>query len=286
MKTYFSQFIILISSIVFSQMYIGNDPDFLNNLQTEYNGTTVPSLIVDENVLIKGKLIFKEGGHEGQVLRSNGPNEEPSWQTIVGQMHRLRNLNYLLYSQTFDNLTGIDLPTSTNNSSKIYNLDEAMDTDNTQGTSDWRVITGARNPEFTIAQNNPSVYITFESVAHIEGSGSDTGTMFACGIFVAEKQGLTNPTRDKFKLKGVRIFTANRGTNSDPFFNIRVSTAVNNLEKGKTYQVNVACKRRGNYGVISAPELSIGKKSTGTNINDETARTFLKISRYEKTVKP
>jgi hypothetical protein len=191
-----------------------------------------------------------------------------------------------LYSQTFDNLTGIDLPTSTNNSSKYTIWMKRWILIIHKAHRIGRVITGARNPEFTIAQNNPSVYITFESVAHIEGSGSDTGTMFACGIFVAEKQGLTNPTRDKFKLKGVRIFTANRGTNSDPFFNIRVSTAVNNLEKGKTYQVNVACKRRGNYGVISAPELSIGKKSTGTNINDETARTFLKISRYEKTVKP
>ncbi|QTV06494.1 hypothetical protein [Faecalibacter bovis] len=278
MKAYFTYIILSVSSLVYSQLYIGNDPEQLTEakLSQTYGTSEVPSLIVDDNVLVKGKLIFKEG-QPGQVLRSNGPGQEPTWQTVLGQIQRLENLNYLLYTQTFDNLTGINLDNAPTNPTLKYTIDQSL-------SSNWQVIAGS-NQEFTVQRNNPTVYITFESVAHIAGSGTDTGAMFACGIFVAQKTGTSSPSNADFKLKGVRTFTANRGANSDPFFNIRVSTILDKstLLENQKYEVKIGCTRRENFGATNI-SLAIGKAATGTsNISNTTARTFLKISRYENT---
>lgn len=287
MKAYFTNIILLMSSLLFSQLYIGNDPQKITpaSLNTTYGNSEKPSVIVDENVLIKGKLIYKDG-QPGQVLKSNGPGLEPSWQTILGQIQRLENLNYLLYSQTFDNLTGVNLPNVPSTTSNTYSLNEKLDTNDTENDSDWQVINGTEQ-KFTVNKDNPTVYITFESVAHISGSDNNTGAMFACGIFTAKKVGTTTPRRQDFELKGIRVFTANRGTNTDPFFNIRVSTVLDKttLKANEEYHVKIGCKRRQNFGSnVGNPNLSIGKAATGTsNINNTTARTFLKISRYENT---
>lgn len=280
MKAYFTYIILSMSSLVFSQLYIGNDPQRITaaNLSATYGNSEIPSVIVDNDVLIKGKLIYKDG-QPGQVLRSNGPGQEPTWQTVLGQIQRLENLNYLLYTQTFDNLSGIDLPSIPSNVAKTYTINQSL-------TSNWSVINGT-NQEFTIQNNHPTIYITFESVAQIKGSGTDTGAMFACGIFVAPKTGTTEPSNSEFKLKGIRTFTANRGINTDPFFNIRVSTVLDKttLLANQKYQVKIGCVRRQNFGSgVGNPNIGIGKIASGTsNINNTTARTFLKISRYENT---
>ena len=280
MKAYFTSIILLMSGLLFSQLYIGNDPQRItpSNLTATYGNSEIPSVIVDNNVLIKGKLNYKDG-QPGQVLRSNGPGQEPTWQTVLGQIQRLENLNYLLYTQTYDNLDGVDLPNVPSNATNAYTLNQSLN-------SNWSVINGTEQ-EFTIQNDNPTVYITFESVAQIEGTTANTGAMFACGIFVAQKTGTSNPTTSEFKLKGIRTFTANRGANSNPFFNIRVSTILDKstLLANQKYQVKIGCIRRQNFGSsVGNPNLGIGKVASGaTNINNTTARTFLKISRYENT---
>lgn len=280
MKSFFTYIFLSISGISFSQLYIGNDPQRItpSNLSATYGNSEIPSVIVDNNVLIKGKLNYKDG-QPGQVLRSNGPGQEPTWQTILGQIQRLENLNYLLYTQTYDNLTGVDLPNVPSSTSNTYTLNQSLN-------NSWSVINGT-GQEFTIQNNNPTIYITFESVAQIEGTSANTGAMFACGIFVAQKTGTSNPANSEFKLKGIRTFTANRGLNSDPFFNIRVSTILDKttLLANQKYQVKIGCIRIQNFGFfVGNPNLGIGKVASGaTNINNTTARTFLKISRYENT---
>ena len=264
MKIYIHIIIILLVSKTFAQVGFGtNSPDPAYALTVEGD--------------VKVEDINFERALPGMVYSSNGPNAEPTWKVIASDNTSIPNLNYLLFSKSLNNFTYITPSTTSTNFAHSY--DEPI--------TGWIEMVSNQNATFKVNNVNSKVFITFESVAQVENSDSeaDSGTNFSCGIFVAES--LANSSNfGTYKLKGVRLFTANRGQNSHSFHNFSLSTEISSndnfsFDNTRTYDVKVACKRRNNFGGYTNG-LRIGG-NLQTNINSFSTRSFLKINVFEPT---
>lgn len=262
MKIYIYILLSLLNTNIFAQIGIGtNDPD------PAYSLTIKGDVKVEE--------INLENALPGMIYSSNGPNTDPTWKAIASDNTSIPNLNFLLFSKSLNNFNSIT-PNTTNRGYN-YQYDESIE--------GWNELTSNQNSTFKVNNVNSKVFFTFESVAQVENSDSNasSGTNFACGIFIAES--LTNSSNfGTYKLKGVRLFTANRGQNSHTFHNFSLSTEIkttNNFsfDPTKTYDIKVACKRRNNFGNYTG-RLSIGGPLQ-TNINSFSTKSFLKINVFE-----
>lgn len=246
-------------------------------------GSTNPepgySLTVDGNV--KATEINIEGLLPGMVYSSNGLNNDPSWKLISTDGISIPNLNFLLFSKSLNGFSSIILENGETNSDYDYDYNEL--------STGWVVLPkNNQNTTFNVKNASTKVFITLESMAQILGTDdeSDSGINFACGIFVAEST-TSGTVFGDYKLKGARVYTANRGPAGQPFFNFSLSTEIKSddtftFNPAKTYDVRVACKRRNTFGFSNNADrrIEIGG-AISTNINDFMARTFLKINVFE-----
>ncbi|WP_322971258.1 hypothetical protein [Faecalibacter sp. LW9] len=230
---------------------------------------------------VKATEININGLIPGMVYSSNGTSNEPSWKLISTDGISIPNLNFLLFSKSLNGFSSIILEDGETNSDYDYDYNES--------STGWVVLPkNNQNTTFSVKNASTKVFITLESMAQILGTdnNSDSGINFACGIFIAE----TLPNSSNFgtyKLKGARVFTANRGPAGQPYFNFSLSTEIKSdatftFNPAKTYDVRVACKRRNTFGFSNNADkrIEIGG-AISNNINDFMSRTFLKINVFE-----
>ncbi|RLZ06477.1 hypothetical protein [Faecalibacter macacae] len=263
MKNYIYIIISLLTANTYAQVGFGT-----NNPDPEY------SLTVEGNVKVED--INLEKALPGMVYSSNGPTTEPSWKVVASDPVSIPNLNYLLFSKSLNNFSALTLQSKKLSGNQSYKIDEL--------NTSWKII-GDNSQDLTFKVTNPSskVFVTFESLAQVSGLGTGTGTNFACGIFMAES---TNATKfGDYKLKGVRIITAERGHATNAFFNFSVSTEIKSegnfvFDPDKTYKLQVACKRRDNFGNYNGT-LVIGGGVAPSTSWAFNSRSFLKINVFE-----
>ena len=263
MKNYI-YFLFLISSInSFAQIGFGT-----NNPDPNY------SLTVEGNV--KAEEINFEKAQPGMVYSSNGPTTDPSWKIINSDNTTISNLNFLLFSKSLNNFKALTINNTQLSGNQQYNNDESI--------KNWKIIDdNLQDLTFKVLNPLSKVFVTFESVAQVNGTRTGTGTNFACGIFMAEST--NSNTYGDYKLKGVRIITAERGHADDAFFNFSVSTEIKSDENfkfnpDKKYKLQVACKRRDNFGKYNK-ELVIGGGVNQSKSWTFNSRSFLKINVFE-----
>ena len=268
MKKFIYILISLLTANTYAQVGFGtNDPD--------------PAYSLTITGDVKAEEINFESALPGMIYSSNGASADPSWKVIPIDNTSIPNLNFLLFSKSLNNYNSLSISSvqAVLSSNYSYNYDQTMNTN-------WRELPkNGQDTTFKVSSENSKVFITMESVAQVSGSDSNarSGVNFACGIFVAEST--TNLTTFvDYKLKGVRLVTANRGSNSNPFFNFTISTEIKSegnftFNPNKAYDVKIGCMRRKSFGTYLG-SLSIGGAHE-TNINNFTAKTFLKINVFE-----
>lgn len=268
MKTFIYILISLFTVNTFAQVGFGtNDPD------PAYSLTVQGDVKVEE--------INFESALPGMIYSSNGPSVDPSWKVIPIDNTSIPNLNFLLFSKSLNNYTTLSISSNqaVSNSNYSYSYNQIMN-------NNWKELPkNNQDTTFKVSSVNSKVFITMESVAQVSGSDGNarSGVNFACGIFVAEST--TNSTTfGDYKLKGVRIITGNLGSNSHPFFNFTLSTEIKSegnftFNPSKNYDVKIGCMRRNSFGNYSGG-LTIGG-ALESNINNFTAKTFLKINVFE-----
>lgn len=225
---------------------------------------------------VKAEEINLESALPGMIYSSNGPSADPSWKVIPIDNTSIPNLNFLLFSKSLNNFSSLTINNNQSNGDEVYTYNESI--------SGWKIILdNSQDLTFNVSNPTSKVFVTFESLAQISGTGNGTGTNFACGIFMAES---TSPTSySTYQLKGVRVFTAERGHAENAFFNFSVSTEIKsegnfNFDPKKTYKIQVACKRRSNFGSYSGT-LVIGGGVDTSNTWTFNSRSFLKINVFE-----
>lgn len=229
--------------------------------------TNEPRSLLDVNgdVTIRDKIYaggsdsaLGNPGMPGQVLVSGGANNPPMWKTL-----NIPQINpgdyYLIYTNAFFDNQGIVFGNTTSGNN-LYTKGTDIST-----LSRWQTIDGLTNP-FEVYSNTNKIYITFEAVVQLEGSGTNTGVDFACGVFVDNK------------LQGVRTSTAKRASASDAFATFLMVIISDQLSEG-IHQVKVACTRKQNIGNYSG-DFSVGT-NLGSNINEFVAQSSLKVEVYE-----
>lgn len=232
------------------------------------------SLTVEGNV--KVEEINFERAQPGMVYSSNGPTTEPSWKVIASDNTSIPNLNFLLFSKSLNNFNALTISNNASNGNELYNLNESI--------NNWKIIgDNSQDLTFKVSSQSSKVFVTFESLAQVSGTGTGTGTNFACGIFMAES--ITPTTFGDYKLKGVRIITAERGHAENAFFNFSVSTEIKSddnfvFNPDKTYKIQIGCKRRNNFGSYSGTLVISGGVSSSTEWTFNS-RSFLKINVFE-----
>lgn len=264
---------ILIFTILFSvyKIYAQNDQVAIGSSNPEPGY----ALTVDGN--IKATELAIQSALPGMMYTSNGPGEEPEWKIYTTGGVSVPNLNFLLYSKALNNFNGITFNSSITSNDLTYEYDESM--------TNWTELPkNNQDTSFKVQKSSTKVFVTFESVAQVSGkdtSGS-SGVNYACGIFMGEKS--TGQTSfSNYKLKGVRVFTVNRGENNSSFRNITLSTEIKSegnftFDPNKQYDIKIGCRRRSNFDYTG--DLSIGKAQE-TNINTFITRSFLKINTFE-----
>lgn len=264
---------ILIFTILFSvyKIYAQNDQVAIGSSNPEPGY----ALTVDGN--IKATELAIQSALPGMMYTSNGPGEEPEWKIYTTGGVSVPNLNFLLYSKALNNFNGITFNSSITSNDLTYEYDESM--------TNWTELPkNNQDTSFKVQKSSTKVFVTFESVAQINNDDdtSSSGVNFACGIFMGEKS-TGQPNFSDYKLKGVRVFTLNRGTTLHPFANITLSTEIKTDENftfdpNKQYDIKIGCRRRSNFNYTG--NLSIGS-ALQSNINAFITRSFLKINTFE-----
>ncbi|HUH36151.1 MAG TPA: hypothetical protein VL022_10000 [Moheibacter sp.] len=200
-------------------------------------------------------------GKKGQVLVSQGPNKPPMWKTLNIPNYK-ENEFYMIFTDAFIDNVGLSFDSNEAiGGSPLYNLNE--DRSNAKFAK-WKDIAGL-NKDFFIYNSDNKVYITYEAVVQISGSGSGS-VDYACGVFVDNK------------LQGVRVETMKQALNaSNAFQTFLMVIIAEDLTDGKhTTKVSCARIRNNNY----TGNFSIGK-AIQSNINNFVAQSSLKIEVYE-----
>lgn len=231
-------------------------------------GTDKPQAMLDVNgdLTIHDKIytggndqLLGNPGTEGQVLVSTGNNTPPMWKTLNIPKINLGDF-YLIYTNAFFDETGISFGNSTSGVS-LYTKNTDL-----ASLTNWKTIDGLTQP-FEVYSNTNKIYITYEAVVQVAGSGSNSGVDFACGVFVDNK------------LQGVRTSTARRAADaSDAFATFLMVIISDQLSEG-IHQAKVACTRIQNIGGYTGT-FSIGT-NTESNINKFVAKSSLKVEVYE-----
>lgn len=231
-------------------------------------GTTDPQTTLDVNgdMTIRDKIYtggsdteLGNPGTPGQVLISAGDGEPPMWKSL--NVPRINPGDfYLIYTNAFFDETGLSFSSGEATGVQLY----------TRGTdisamTGWKTIEGLTQP-FEVYSETNKIYITYEAVVQLSGSGADTGVDFACGVFVDNK------------LQGVRVATAKRsGAANHAFATFLMVNIADQLTEGE-HQVKVACARVQNLNYTG--DFSVGQ-SLESNINNFVAKSSLKVEVYE-----
>src|SRR5690606_12173687 len=229
-------------------------------------GTNDPQSTLDVNgsITIRDKIYaggsdtsLGNPGTPGQVLVSAGEGDPPMWKTLNVPDIQPGDF-YLIYTNAFFDETGLVFGSGTSGAT-LY----ARGTD-INSMSGWQTIDGLTRP-FEVYSDTNKIYITYESVVQLSGTGANTGVDFSCGVFVDDK------------LQGVRTSTAKRGSSSHAFSTFFMVIIADQLTKGD-HLVKVACTRSQNIYYN-------GSFSVGTNIeiiiNQFLAQSSQKVEVYE-----
>ncbi|WP_313383656.1 hypothetical protein [Chishuiella sp.] len=198
-------------------------------------------------------------GRNMNLLVSNGENKAPEWKSLKIPVIQPKRY-YLLYTDSFNDRTGVRPATVTGASTYNYGMTLP---------SNWSVISGLTK-QFTVTNTDSKAYFLYEAVAHINSASQYSGVDFACGIFVDNA------------LIGVRSADLHQATAATyPFLTYTLmATSQSSLSVG-THEVKVACTRRANYGSFTG-NLAVGTNATGaTNIDNFMAQSSLKIEVFE-----
>lgn len=256
MKLHFATLLLILCCLSYSQVGVNTQSP---ESQLDVNG----------DVTFRGKVYtggddttLGNPGVKGQVLVSSGPGEPPKWLTL--NIPDDEGKYYLIYNDTFDDLTGVSFSSSEITGLNLY----------TKGTlltslSGWKKIPDlSQNFEVFSIQNK--TYFTFETVVQMASTSAAyklDAIEYACGIFVDGK------------LEGVRINTVEQaGDSYGSFKTITILHVSENVPKG-THTLDVACTRRANYS--TSVNLGIGRSVLAENLNNFMARSSMKIEVFE-----
>lgn len=219
-------------------------------------------MTVQSKIYVGGEdTLLGDHGKKGQVLVSQGAGNPPMWKTLKIPNYKEGEF-YMIFTDAYKDNVGVEFSrTDAINENPLYNYNEDR---SLAKFTKWKDIDGLEKI-FKVYNSDNKVYITYEAVVQVSGSGSGA-VDYACGVFVDNK------------LQGVRTETIKQATSAQHSFQtfLMVIIAEDLTEGDHTAIISCARVRNNNY----IGNFSIGK-AIETNINNFVAQSTLKVEVYE-----
>lgn len=243
---------------------------YLNSFAQVGINTDTPKSMVDvrgdmtvrEKIYVGGSdTELGEPGKKGQVLVSQGADKPAVWKSLNIPDFKPGDF-YMIFTNAYSDNVGLQFSNSeTIGGNPLYSKNDLR---SDSKFNNWKDINGLIK-NFHVYNTQNKVYMTYEAVVQVSGSGSGS-VDFACGVFVNDR------------LQGVRVETVKQGSSANHAFHTFLMIVIaEDINEGDN-EAKVSCARIRNNNYTN--NFGLGR-AIETNINNFVAQSSFRIEVYE-----